>query len=202
MVDGEYANMNRGKLAIGVIFGVGLVLATVAVTFHFRQGRRCIERFGAPVANLIRHAPRVELLTLRARPADAPEGETRAGSTPVGEAPVGEAPVGEIPGAGTISIDGANWPLQSQLDVTTRMGLVHARHALIMDGTYDWSRDVDGITPEWSAGLVFTNGDRQTSVFFDFKQQVVLVTPGRILVSLTPTAAEAIEVFQQRMRER
>ena len=197
MVDGEYANMNRGKLAIGVIFGVGLVLATVAVTFHFRQGRRCIERFGAPVANLIRHAPRVELLTIRANPTGVEEGQN-----PVLETPLDEMPLDETRGADTISIDGANWPLQSQLDVTSRMGLVHARHALIMDGTYDWTRNVEGITPEWSAGMVFTNGDRQTSVFFDFKQRVVLVTPGKILVSLTPTAAEAIEVFQQRMRER
>jgi hypothetical protein len=197
MVDGEYANMNRGKLAIGVIFGVGLVLATVAVTFHFRQGRRCIERFGAPVANLIRHAPRVELLTLRANPIAAEHGETT-----VSKSPAGETPDRETSGADSISIDGASWPLQSRLDVTSRMGLVHARHALIMDGTYDWSRNVEGITPEWSAGLVFANGDRQTSVFFDFEQRVVLVTPGKILVSLTPTAAEAIEVFQQRMRER
>ena len=194
--------MNRGKLAIGVIFGVGLVLATVAVTFHFRQGRRCIERFGAPVANLIRHAPRVELLTIRANPTGVEEGQNPVLETPLDEMPLDEMPLDETRGADTISIDGANWPLQSQLDVTSRMGLVHARHALIMDGTYDWTRNVEGITPEWSAGMVFTNGDRQTSLFFDFKQRVVLVTPGKILVSLTPTAAEAIEVFQQRMRER
>ena len=58
--------MNSGKLVIIFIVIVAAGLSGFACWYHYQEGRLSLAFWGTENANLIRHAPQVELLTLAA----------------------------------------------------------------------------------------------------------------------------------------
>jgi hypothetical protein len=169
--------MKRSLWTLGTILGIAVSLASYAVWFHFQQGRRCLRLWGAEAANTIRHAPRVELLVFNPPESSGPS-DTLA------------------PPHGSLSII----DLERAIDITRQPGLVHARHALIMDSSFEWpdtlpvashpatqpldddppaegSADSDLAT--WGFALVFDSAQRRVTLLFDeSRRRVVRISDG------------------------
>jgi hypothetical protein len=180
--------VKRSLITIGTMLGLAICLASYAVWFHYQQGRRCITLWGVGDANLIRHAPRVELIVY---PRDLTEG------------------------------------MAESLDISGKPGLVHARHALITDSSYDWSASHPTSTAEFhpTFALVFQDQEKQVVLVFDtlggrvvelsgiphlgpdaapqgrpdMPQAVADSSPQAVL---SAAAMQALDTFQERCRSR
>jgi hypothetical protein len=135
--------MQRGKLVIVAIVGTALVLAGYAWWHRYQQGRRSLALWGAANAQLIRHAPRVELLTLG-------EGDTSAKGS-------------------SLKIDGRLVSVLKRADVSSEPGLIHARHVFIEDSNFNWSASDSDCRGDWSYALRFSNGDESIHLALDLK---------------------------------
>ena len=109
----------RGVLAIAVMFALAAGLGGFSVWFHYQQGKRSLEFWGTDAANLIRHAPRVELLELGA--VESVESGDAADKS-----------------SSSLLVDQTKIPILRQADISHVRGLVHARHPLIIDPNFEW----------------------------------------------------------------
>jgi len=185
---GKYATMKRSLLTIGTMLGLAIALAGYAVWFHYQQGHRCLALWGAETANLIRHAPRVELIVY---PDDLPQREPQS------------------------------------IDISAKSGLVHARHALITDSSFDWTATSPGSTVDFHPdfALVFREAETQVVLVFDNKSTLVArlesippidlepmtgqrssieqaAADSRSRAVLSATALQALRTFRDRCRSR
>lgn len=171
---------NRGAWAIALMFGVGLSLAGGSVLYHANQGRKCLEFWGSRDGELIRHAPGVEAWTLTDM-VDASESSTAQ----------------EV-----VSIDGAERRVARKLDISTARGLVHARHALILDANYDWGRESDANSPipatAWTHAIRFQRETEDIVLLFDFEGSRVRRLDRLPLLHLVPTIAAAEKALVER----
>ncbi|MFO0903416.1 MAG: hypothetical protein U0939_10470 [Pirellulales bacterium] len=167
---------NRGAWAIAAMFLVGLVLAGGSVLYHHQKGRRALEFWGAADAELIRHAPEVELLEL------APLGAEEAAQTQ------GEA-------SERLTVGDRPFRITRRKSIAQARGLVHARHAFIIDANYDWSAartpPTGSAEPQWSHALVFRREDRQVTLAFAFDQGLLQQLDSHKTAVLQPTIAAA-----------
>ena len=170
---------NRGAWAIAVIFGVGLAMAAGSVWYHYGQGRQCLEFWGQHDGELIRHAPMVELWVL-----GEPEEPEQAGEA-----------------ADPLEIDGQPRRIVRRLDISQARGLVHARHALILDANYLWP-PTDGREPvnvaRWTHALAFSRGSDRVVLMFDFDRGHVRRLTLPQALQLVPTIAAAEQALLQR----
>ena len=103
----------RGKIAIGVMFGVAVTAATFAVWYSHAKTHRVISQLGPDTVRLIVHAPQVEFLTLGTFP-DAIV-EPMAEKIPTGDGMV---------------------HVLTRTRIDQAQGLTHLRHALRQDVSY------------------------------------------------------------------
>lgn len=170
---------NRGAWAIAAMFGVGLILAGGSVLYHSGQGRRCLAFYGSEDAAMVRHAPQVEAWRL-----EPPN--TEAGAE----------------GGETIAIDGQPWRIARRIDIRQARGLVHARHALIVDANYRWDASAsDGRASardsRWSNALAFSRDAARVVLLFDFQNGQVRELEGPA-TTLVPTIAAAEQALIER----
>ena len=66
-----------------------------------------------------------------------------------------------------IDLAGREFVVIRRVDISQARGLVHARHALIMDYNFEFDRPDLAATPQWRYALRFTEGDRQVVLTFD-----------------------------------
>lgn len=163
---------NRGAWAIAAMFGVGLILAGGSVLYHSGQGRRCLAFYGSEDAAMVRHAPQVEAWRL--------------------EPPTTEA---DAEGGETIAIDGQPWRIARRIDIRQARGLVHARHALIVDANYRWDASASG--GRWSNALAFSRDAARVVLLFDFQNGQVRELEGPA-TTLVPTIAAAEQALIER----
>ena len=104
--------VSRGKWAILTMVLLGCVLGGFAVWHHYRQGRRILEFWGSETAMLIRHADQVEVWRL------GPQSDQSSSQ---------------------LEVRGQSLAILEQVEISRLRGLVHARHALIIDRNYDLS---------------------------------------------------------------
>lgn len=170
--------MNRGVLVILTMFGVAAGLGVVAIVFLYSQGSRAMDFWGRDAAVLIRKAPQVELLWLESS-AEGDQPRVFVEQLSIEDRPVRAVKV---------------------QDITDSRGLVHARHALITDASFDWDNPRGDCQPKWSYALRFTDGAEQAIVAVDLPcQRVRLVSHGQE-ASIAPSA-EAFDEFAQRYKE-
>lgn len=136
--------ITRGHVVVVLMFTIAGVLGLVAVWWHDQQGDRAQEFWGTRIANLIRHAPRVEALRLE-----------EGGSAPVSEREL---------------------HFSSRAEISGRPGLVHARHALIDDGSFLWPATA-GKSGDWDYALRFADGEQTVTVLLDSVQGRVRALP-------------------------
>jgi hypothetical protein len=73
-------------------------------------------------------------------------------------------------------------------------GIAHARQALIVDASYDWSASEPIPTPTWSHHLKFAGEGREFELRFDLAQRV-LQGGDTSHVRMGPTLASGLKVF-------
>lgn len=167
---------NRGALAIGVMVGVGVVLATISVLFHRSQGDQSLELWGVADATRIRHATQIEAWQLV--PADEPSEQAGDGSgreTGDNTADKAAEKLAETRIAGQV------YKIAQRAPLANARGLVHARHALVVDANYDWSVRPDQlkVTPSFTHAIQFradkpsADGAQETILYFDFASGIV-----------------------------
>ena len=133
--------MNRGKLAVLSILVLAVALAGFALWWNVTGGRRPLEFWGREAgARIISPEATVELLWLE--------------------------PAGEDFPHERLSIGGRSYALVGQQDVTKAPGLVHARHSLLADASFDWQSPA--ASGNYTIAARFRGGSGVTTVAFDF----------------------------------
>lgn len=158
---------NRGAFAIGVMVAIGVVLATFSVFFHRSQGARCLDRWGVADANRIRHAAQLEIWRLT--PVES-SGDKQTSDQQTTNSDSDRSPAGQT------AVAGRTYSITQRISMTSARGLVHARHALVVDANYDWSQSEDqpGNQPVYTHAVLFRDtadkaqDPQQTILYFDF----------------------------------
>ena len=139
----------QGKYVIIFIFGTALAAAVFAWTFQYMRGRHILELWGVDNARLIRvEGKSVTLLELADDPREANNEE-------------------EALSQETFEIDGQEFFVEESRDVSEVRGLIHARQALIEDGSFQWDQPRGDCQAQWQYVLQFADGDRTATVLFD-----------------------------------
>lgn len=170
--------MNRGHLAVLVMFGLAICLGAVAVFVRYQQGDRALNYWGTQPAQLIRHAPRVELLWL---------GD---GKDPATESEVIEQ----------LTIDGRNCTVVRRKDISQARGLVHARHALITDRSYQFDEPRGNCEPRWNYVLRFSDSEQTAVLALDIGCSRARLVGTDCELSIAP-AIGALEEFFKRQED-
>ena len=176
---------NRGALAIGVMVLIGVVLASLSVWYHAREGRMCLHFWGVAEANLIRHSPKIEVWKLEEF--EVPLVDENSKAPP--------------PSAVTLKIDDAIYKVVRRQTIDEARGLVHARHALIVDANYEWEAGAPAAHDKplrWTHALRFYDDDNSIVVALSEKHAFVrsLSKPG--YARLVPKIAAAEVAFAVR----
>ena len=176
---------NRGALAIGVMVLIGVVLASLSVWYHAREGRMCLHFWGVAEANLIRHSPKIEVWKLEEF--EVPLVDENSKAPP--------------PSAVTLKIDDAIYKVARRQTIDEARGLVHARHALIVDANYEWEAGEPAAHDKplrWTHALRFHDDDNSIVVAISEKHPFVrsLSKPGH--ARLVPKIAAAEVAFAVR----
>ena len=139
--------MVQGKYVIFVIFGTALAMAVFAWQFRISEGDDVLDYWGIESANLLRHANRVEFLKLDSAEAADPDS--------------------------TLTINGTQQRIVSVEDISSRKGLIHARHMFIVDHTYLWEESPPDNIQNWLFAMRFSDGDKQVTLAFHSQSHAV-----------------------------
>jgi hypothetical protein len=134
----DQPRMIQGKHAILAIFAIGLIGGVGSWWYYHVLQRRVLELWGPEAAALMVHAPRAEALWL--------------------------APAGAQDGLDKVDLGGAHFAVRQRADVSHSAGLIHLRHSLINDRSFDWSAPESDCHPRWEYALRFTDGDQSATV--------------------------------------
>jgi hypothetical protein len=154
----------QGSHLILAVLCLSLLAALGGWAYHRQLQRRTIALWGPETAELLLHAPRVELWQLESA-----------------ESANGEAEV--------IEVSGVRRRVGERSDATHLPGMTHLRHGLMNDGAFDWSRADERCQPTWTHALRFDDGDRRATLVFDFECGLVACVETGAEASIRPIAA-------------
>jgi hypothetical protein len=164
---------NHGKLVTASILTVAIAAAGFAWWYTYRQGQRILSLWGAEAARRIRLAPDCELLELT--PADGAE-------------------------AVAWQLDGQPWSIRRRVSLRQARGFVHARQALIEDGSYRWHPDPAPQRPDqWQYALRFRDAQGETVLIFDLDRGQVLDPDRGQRADIQPIAAGLAQYFREQL---
>ncbi|MEE3371718.1 MAG: hypothetical protein VX346_20475 [Planctomycetota bacterium] len=158
--------MSRGKWAILTMVLLGCALGGYAVWHHYRQGRRILEFWGSEAAMLIRHADQVEVWRL------GPQADQSRSQ---------------------LQVVGQSMAVLEQVEISSLRGLVHARHALIIDRNYDWSAAPEGQSVAWNLALHFREDGQQATLVFATDSRLACVAGRTRVVRVTQMMDRVVE---------
>ena len=144
--------MQRGQVLILAILGIAVAMASYTCWHHYRKGYHALRMWGTESATLIRHAQQVRLLKL------APSSGSREENHLIND---------------RIRIGEEDFTIVQARDISTIRGLVHARHTLIVDRSFDWDRNVTSAPAEWEFALEFSDQDQHVTLVFALQQRIV-----------------------------
>jgi|TARA_B110000881_G_C18497805_1_gene475181 hypothetical protein len=139
--------MVQGKYVIFVIFGTALAMAIFAWQFRISEGNDVLDYWGVESANLLRHANKVEFIKLES--------------------------AGVAAADATLTSDGTPQNIVSTEDISSRKGLIHARHMFIVDHTYLWEESPPENIQDWDFALRFSEGDKEVTLAFHKQSHAV-----------------------------
>jgi hypothetical protein len=167
-----------GKLAIVVILGVALVMASYAWWHRYQQGRRSLEFWGHEPALLISQSRQVELLRLRPTDEPADDGANER-----------------------LNIAGQTFTVIQRKDVSRARGLLHARDALVEDASFLWDQPRGDCQGGWEFALRFSDGQHQSTVALDFACRRVRLMEGEQEAAVVELTAKGLREFVDRQYE-
>jgi len=163
----------RGKLVIVLMISIAVAMAGYAWWHQREAGRLSAEFWGTESAIAVRYAPSVEFVPLQTK-------VENADST-----------------ANVQVICGGEYVVGNAIDVTRTRGLVHARHALVDDLSYDWKAPTDK-EAHWEFLLRFRDQDHTVTAAIDAEQGLVCTVDQSRVQQLIPKIAAA---FRQKRDE-
>lgn len=131
-----------GKIVVLSIFGVALLAASFALYWNMSRSRRALAFWGAEDVRRIQKSDRVEILILEAADDSQPEAES-------------------------FQIGGQRLSPARTIDVTQARGLIHARHALTTDASFEPGEPAELQAGDWSHAIRFTDGQGTTVLLFN-----------------------------------
>jgi hypothetical protein len=161
----------EGKYAILAVLIIGLAGAIGGWWYRSQLQRRAIALWGLESAELMQHAPSVELLKLTPLSNDA-----------------------ERDAENRLSFGDARLGIAERIDVSQAPGLVHLRHSLISDQSFVWSAPLDACQPHWPYALRFAGDKRSATLLVDFDCRQALLAERNARASIEPMA-QGLEVF-------
>ncbi|MGE0756777.1 MAG: hypothetical protein AB7F89_17550 [Pirellulaceae bacterium] len=155
-----------GKHAVAVMFLVALGMGGYAWWHNYRSHPLSRAWWGTATIVLIETAPAVDLIRY-----DSPD------TSAVGE---------ENPTVSTAE----------PMSLIGTPGLVHARHALVLDTSYDWSAQ-PAPSGEWDFALRFRSGADQATIRFDLEQERIEWVEEDRRLRMVPAIAAAFRKKEQ-----
>jgi hypothetical protein len=182
-----------GKWIAAGTVGFAVVLAVVNVWYQRHLTHRTQQLWGDDAVSLVANAPTMELLVLdRASTSGAASRSTAASA-----------------GNETFAIGGFAWKVAQRKDLAEARGVVHLRHALRQDASYDWnaaaaSHGASGAT--WKYALRLGDGDRRATFVLDVEfRWITLLDAGvsatgggdneRATIRLGPKMSQGLKTF-------
>jgi hypothetical protein len=159
---------NSGKLLILAMFLVAFVAAGASWWFRYAATHRAAQFWGPEAARLIRDAPHVELLTLRATNRQILRVDGQLPTAP--SKPTDEVQFGSV-----------TWPVDARRDISAAPGLTHLRNALLEDRSFSWDGTyLSDHDEQWTTAIIFReNGENESlAIVFlkDFQRAQVFGT--------------------------
>lgn len=155
----------EGKYAIIAVLIIGLAGAVGGWLYRSQLQRRAISLWGTEAAELFQQAPQVELLKLQ----------------PFDEAnDTGAEPL--------LAAAGTKFAIVARRDISQTPGLIHLRHSLISDNSFNWSAPLDDCRPDWAYALRFSKGQRSATLLLDLDCRQALLAATAARVSIEPMA--------------
>ena len=87
-------------------------------------------------------------------------------------------------------------PFDSEFDISQARGLVHLRHALVQDESYEWNvppASADEFA--WRHALRLERGDSRAVIAFDLDRQRAALAGSEQAVALSPRLANGLKTF-------
>lgn len=167
---GAAAELNPGKLVVAGMLGMALALAGFAWWWNWQRTLRTLEFYGGEGASLIRTAEKVEGLSLSGLYDDEAVEQLEVGPHAL-----------EVVGL---------------VDLSKVKGLVHARTALLDDGSYQWNdQSGDDCQEAILHAVRFVRGSEQITLVFDFGCREVWIVESQRRVTLAPKIAAGWQSF-------
>jgi hypothetical protein len=160
-----------GKLVVGAMFLLAAILGGYAWWHHLHVNSRCRQFWGSEAMQAIEYADSIEFLAL----------------VPRGDPPPTPGADGE-----SLVIFGREYLVQQRADIRHAAGLVHARHALLVDENFRWHTPGIDCQPAWNFGLRFTKDTYQTTVVFNGQCDQLWWVEGRRPATMVPQLANAL----------
>lgn len=165
--------LNRGQWGIVVIVAVAVSMSAFAWWYRVSQSRQAMAFWGGETALLVRRAPVVELWRLRSKTEDSPSDEPAA-QTPSESAERRPQPSEPTASSEIAFPDAPQLVVADKLDISDVRGLIHARHALVEDASFDWDRLrqaglQDDEPRDWEFVLRFIDGSSEVSARIDLE---------------------------------
>ncbi len=155
-----------GRAVILTIVIVAIALGCFAWWYRYTNGRRSLQFWGGDLAWKVRHHKDVE--AWRLRPV-----EKSGGVLPI------------------IEHEGQLYEVAANRNISGAAGWLNARHALVEDGSYDWSASADSCEPEWRYALVIP-GEKKQVIFLDLNCGAVSVHRRDGMIHMTPRIRDGI----------
>jgi hypothetical protein len=179
---------NSGKLLILAMFLVAFVAAGASWWFRYSATHRAAQFWGPEAARLIRDAPQVELLTLRAANRQVLRVD-------------GQPPIAAAEPTDKVRLGSVAWPVDTRRDISAAPGLTHLRSALLEDRSFTWGPFLSDHDEQWTTAILFRESARSeplTILFLPSFQRAHVYRPGSDrsqLVGTQPIAAGLAETI-------
>ncbi|MCE9527128.1 MAG: hypothetical protein K8R36_13865 [Planctomycetales bacterium] len=166
---------NRGKLVVLSIFGVALAMASFALWWNWGLGKRSLEFWGTEGGLAIRDAKKVEIVKLKS-PSNL-----------------------KLNDKGASKKDAFYLNVQETKDVTGEHGLVHARHSLLEDASFQWDQKALTMAGcNWKYAVRFQEESKVATVLLDLDSGVAGSWEEARAIPLSPKTAAGWKLFINR----
>jgi hypothetical protein len=161
-----------GRVIILAAFGLAIAMSGGAWWYHYTQVRQAAAFWGSPGGRLLVRGPEVTFYELGdvAEEADGKVAETMAGR-----------------------------PVVSSSDLSGKPGLVHLRHALYQDSSFQWEgrrREAVDAADDWVYAVRFAEGpEEMTAVFTRDFSRVGRVTGDEVDVLPSPRISDSVRRY-------
>lgn len=138
--------------------------------YQYKMGRRSAAFWGPTGVVLVQYAPEVDFVPLFPQK----NSQNQDSSVP------------------TLAIDGVEWWAGEPINITNSRGLVHVRHALVDDLSFDWAAPTTSRPKRWEFLLRFRDRDQHVTVAIDTESGQLFYVEGARIAQFIPHIGAAM----------